>query len=68
MTEEFEIDDDLHPIDPLVESVEDECPTCGAWMLNPALHRNWHADTISRFHAIAAEARRYKSPPVYGGR
>lgn len=54
-------------LDPLTEGVEDECPTCGAWMLNPQLHKNWHADTDRRFRMIDAEARRYKDPPRYGG-
>lgn len=46
--------------DTLVASVEDECPTCGAYVLNHALHANWHRD-------IAEAASSYVSPPVYGG-
>lgn len=46
--------------DPLVASVDDECPTCGAYMLNPELHANWHRD-------IARRADSYVSPPTYGG-
>lgn len=52
--------ENIENIDPLVESVEDECPICGAWMLNPALHRDWH-------QKIWEEASRYKDPPRYGG-
>jgi hypothetical protein len=63
----FADDEDAEKVDPLVESVEDECPTCGAWMLNPALHRDWHKKQDQRFHEIAREASRYKSPPTYGG-
>lgn len=53
-------------VDPLVEQVEDECPTCGAWMLNPALHKEWHAKLRLRLQELEVEASRYKSPPVYG--
>ena len=45
-------------VDPYVEQVDDECPTCGAYVLNHALHRDWH-------RTIRDEARRYKPPPTY---
>ena len=44
--------------DVLVASVEDECPTCGAYVLNHALHRDWHAD-------ISRRADSYSPPPTY---
>lgn len=53
--------------DTLVASVEDECPTCGAYMLNPALHESWHHNLSDRLRAISEKAGRYVSPPVYGG-
>lgn len=28
--------------DPLVAAIEDECPKCGAYVLNQALHADWH--------------------------
>ncbi len=63
---EHHLDDDK--IDAVVEAVQDECPTCGAYVLNPALHRDWHQQWRQRMSEVAAEASRYKSPPVYGGR
>lgn len=66
--EEALVEQDKPYVDPLTDAVEDECPTCGAYMLNPALHRDWHADTDRRFRTIDAEARRYRPSPRYGGR
>lgn len=55
-------------VDPVVEQVDDECPTCGAWMLNPALHADFHRRQREQFEHLDALARRYVSPPRYGGR
>lgn len=44
----------------LADAVEDECPTCGAWMLNPQLHHDWH-------ERLNVEVRKYREPPRYGG-
>lgn len=53
--------------DPLVEFVQDECPTCGAYMLNPALHADYHARLRQQFIDLDRLARQYVSPPRYGG-
>lgn len=55
-------------IDPVVEQVNDECPKCGAYVLNKALHEDWHMHLRAAIEEAQAEARRYKSPPRYGGR
>lgn len=48
------------PPEVLAEYVDDECPTCGAWVLNVPLHAQWHID-------IKTRADRYVDPPRYGG-
>lgn len=54
------------PLDPLVEFVQDECPTCGAYMLNPALHRDWHNGLGDRLSAILTRASRLTGLETYG--
>lgn len=49
----------------LADQVEDECPMCGAYMLNPALHRDWHLSIATQLQAIENEARAWKPPPTY---
>jgi hypothetical protein len=48
------------------------CTVCGAVVLNEARWRDQHRtnhDAHNKIHAdLEAEARRYKSPPTYGGR
>lgn len=56
------------PPEVLAEYVEDECPTCGAYILNPALHAQWHEHIQSSLRNLGERADRYKPPPVYGGR
>lgn len=59
---------DAELVDPVVEQVEDECPKCGAYVLNHALHAEWHRHLRLAVEEAQAEAKRYKSPPRYGGR
>lgn len=51
-------------IDSLVEAVQDECPTCGAYVLNPALHSDWHRTLREQLFKVG----QYVPPPTYGGR
>lgn len=51
--------------DPVVEQVDDECPKCGAFMLNKALHEDWHRHLRISVEEAMKEAKRYKSPPRY---
>lgn len=48
------------PPEVLASYVDDECPTCGAYILNPALHESWHRQILDA-------ARSYVDPPRYGG-
>ncbi len=52
--------------DPLVDFVEDECPTCGAYMLNPALHRDYHARQKAQFEHLDRKASRLTGMETYG--
>lgn len=54
-------------VDPVVEQVDDECPKCGAYVLNKALHEDWHMHLRAAIEEAQTEAKRYKSPPRYGG-
>ena len=55
-------------VDPLVEALNDECPKCGAYVLNTGLHEEWHRHLRLAIEEAQTEAKRYKSPPRYGGR
>lgn len=59
------------PLDPVAEvlaaQVDDECPTCGAYVLNPALHRDWHGHLRAALNDLGRRADAYKDPPRYGG-
>jgi hypothetical protein len=59
-------DDEFADLDPLVEQVQDECPTCGAYVLNEALHRDFHRRQREQFINLDQLARRYVDPPRYG--
>lgn len=59
-------DDGVSGIDPVVEEVSDECPTCGAYVLNQALHEDFHRRQRQQFEHLDALARRYVEPPRYG--
>jgi hypothetical protein len=53
------------PHDALVDFVEDECPTCGAYMLNPAIHRDWHEKQRRQFGQLDEAAHAYRPAPRY---
>lgn len=54
------------PLDPLVDFVADECPTCGAYMLNPSLHRDWHSRLGDRLAQLDRDANRLTGWETYG--
>jgi len=60
-------DDGVSGIDPVVEEVADECGTCGAYVLNHALHKDFHARQKRQFEHLDELARRHVPPPTYGG-
>jgi hypothetical protein len=53
-------------IDPLVEIEQDACGTCGAYMVNPALHADWHARQKAQFEYLDRRANRLTGLETYG--
>jgi hypothetical protein len=54
------------PIDPLVEIEQDGCGTCGAYLVNPALHQDWHDRQRRQFEGLHRLASRPNGMETYG--
>jgi hypothetical protein len=53
-------------VDSLVEIEQDTCGTCGAYMVNPALHKDWHERQRQQFIELDRKASRLTGMETYG--
>jgi hypothetical protein len=58
---------EAQPLDPLVEMEKDGCGSCGAFMVNPELHAEFHARQKRQFEDLHRMANRPTGMETYGG-